>query len=148
MILSKHAQIFNGKNCTKIIKVVSKSYAKRHFSNKFALPKEFVDMYRGKKVDFGFNGLGEIAYLRTYSRKMENGLNEQWADTVERIVNGCFNIQKEFRKGRFDMDTNTTLAMRMYDKIYNFKFLPPGRGIWAMGSKLTEEKKLYTALNN
>jgi hypothetical protein len=36
----------------------------------------------------------------------------------------------------------------MYDKIYNFKFLPPGRGLWAMGSKIIEEKHIYAALNN
>lgn len=28
------------------------------------------------------------------------------------------------------------------------KFLPPGRGLWAMGSKLTTERRLYAALNN
>ena len=36
----------------------------------------------------------------------------------------------------------------MYDKIFNFKFLPPGRGLWAMGTKLTDELELYAALNN
>ena len=38
--------------------------------------------------------------------------------------------------------------MKMYDKIFNMKFLPPGRGLWAMGTKLTMEKELYAALNN
>ena len=122
--------------------------AKRYFWHRFKLPKEFVDAYRDRKVDFGFNGLGEIAYLRTYSRVMENGTNEQWPDTVERIVNGWFRIMHEFTTNRFDRDRRMVDAMRMYDKIFWFKFLPPGRGIWAMGSKLTEEKKLYTALNN
>lgn len=28
------------------------------------------------------------------------------------------------------------------------KFLPPGRGLWAMGSPITEQKGLYAALNN
>ena len=28
------------------------------------------------------------------------------------------------------------------------KFLPPGRGLWAMGTPITEEKNLYAALNN
>jgi adenosylcobalamin-dependent ribonucleoside-triphosphate reductase len=28
------------------------------------------------------------------------------------------------------------------------KFLPPGRGLWAMGTPITEEKGLYAALNN
>ena len=36
----------------------------------------------------------------------------------------------------------------MYEKVFTFKFLPPGRGLWAMGSKITEEKNLYAALNN
>ena len=36
----------------------------------------------------------------------------------------------------------------MYDRIYNFKFLPPGRGLWAMGTAITETKHLYAALNN
>ena len=120
----------------------------RMYSTKFSLSKGFVDSYRSKPVQFGFNGLGEIAYIRTYSRKMEDGSNEQWADTVERIVNGCFNLQRELSTNSIDDYMAESLAMRMYDKIYNFKFLPPGRGIWAMGSKITEEKKLYTALNN
>lgn len=36
----------------------------------------------------------------------------------------------------------------MFDKIYNFKFLPPGRGLWVMGTKIIEEKQLYAALSN
>eukprot|EP00121_Abeoforma_whisleri_P013271 Awhi_evm1s12240 len=28
------------------------------------------------------------------------------------------------------------------------KFLPPGRGLWAMGTPITEEKGLFAALNN
>lgn len=41
-----------------------------------------------------------------------------------------------------------TDAEKMYDKIYRMKFLPPGRGLWAMGTPITEEKGLYEALNN
>ena len=39
-------------------------------------------------------------------------------------------------------------AQEMYDRMFYMKFLPPGRGIWAMGSLITEEKRLYAALNN
>jgi hypothetical protein len=39
-------------------------------------------------------------------------------------------------------------AQEMYDRMFNMKFLPPGRGLWAMGTPITEEKKLYAALNN
>lgn len=36
----------------------------------------------------------------------------------------------------------------MYEKMYYMKFLPPGRGLWAMGTSMTLEKELYAALNN
>lgn len=49
---------------------------------------------------------------------------------------------------KWDQDKKLELAKKMYDKIFNMKFLPPGRGLWAMGSKITEERSLYTALNN
>jgi len=39
-------------------------------------------------------------------------------------------------------------AQEMYERIFNMKFLPPGRGLWAMGTPITEEKGLYAALNN
>ncbi len=36
----------------------------------------------------------------------------------------------------------------MYERIFDMKFLPPGRGLWAMGTNITEQKGLYAALNN
>ncbi|KAI7820754.1 hypothetical protein BX661DRAFT_188941 [Kickxella alabastrina] len=39
-------------------------------------------------------------------------------------------------------------AQLMYERIFQMKFLPPGRGLWAMGSVVTEERRLYAALNN
>ena len=39
-------------------------------------------------------------------------------------------------------------AQEMYDRIFNMKFLPPGRGLWAMGTPITEKKNLHAALNN
>ena len=36
----------------------------------------------------------------------------------------------------------------MYEKIFNFKFLPPGRGLWSMGTNITDYKKMFTSLNN
>ena len=43
---------------------------------------------------FGFNGLGELVYIRTYARKLPDGSLEKWHETVERVVNGTFNLQK------------------------------------------------------
>ena len=40
---------------------------------KFKLSENFINKYKRKKPPFGFNGLGELVYMRTYSRikKME-----------------------------------------------------------------------------
>ena len=45
-------------------------------------------------------------------------------------------------------DIKIQQAESMYDKMYNMKFLPPGRGLWAMGTAITLEKELFSALNN
>jgi adenosylcobalamin-dependent ribonucleoside-triphosphate reductase len=111
----------------------------------FALNKSFLARYERKTPGFGFNGLGEIVYRRSYARVMENGEQETWPKTVERVVNGTFRMLER----SVGLDESSRLhAEVMYDLIFNFKFLPPGRGLWAMGSPLTESKGLYTALNN
>lgn len=118
---------------------------------KFRLEARFVDRYTTRPSPFGFNGLGELVYRRTYSRVKADGTNEQWFETVERVVNGTFNMQKRWileNELGWDEQKAQTLAMEMYDRIFTMKFLPPGRGLWAMGSPLTEDKKLYAALNN
>ena len=118
---------------------------------KFALDESFIDQYRLKKANFGFNALGEIAYKRSYSRLKDDNTNEEWYETVERVVNGCFNMQRRHLEEigkEFAYDTAQGDAQKMYSKIFDFKFLPPGRGLWAMGTRLTEDKHLYAALNN
>ena len=62
------------------------------------------------------------------------------------MVNGVFNLRQ--REAGLQIEQAQIDACKMYDKIYRFKFLPPGRGLWAMGSKITEEKHIYAALNN
>ena len=119
--------------------------------NKFILSDLFIEKYKKIKPPFGFNGLGELVYLRTYSRIKENGDNEIWWETIRRVVEGCFNMQKkwieEHRLGWNNRKAQSS-AHEMFDRIFNMKFLPPGRGLWAMGSVITEERKLYAALNN
>ncbi len=45
---------------------------------KFQLSENFINKYKRKRPPFGFNGLGELVYMRTYSRikkmvKMRDG---------------------------------------------------------------------------
>ena len=118
---------------------------------KFVLAENFVNKYKRKKPPFGFNGFGELVYMRTYSRIKPNGKNEKWWETVRRVVEGTYNMQKKWIESN-DLEWNPWKAQRsaqeMYDRIYNMKFLPPGRGLWAMGSPITEERGAYAALFN
>jgi len=117
----------------------------------FQLSDNFVDKYKRKKPPFGFNGLGELVYMRTYSRIKDNGKNERWWETVRRVVEGTYSMQKKWIDSH-QLGWNPWQAQKsaqeMYDRIFNMKFLPPGRGLWAMGTAITEKKKLYAALNN
>jgi len=118
---------------------------------KFVLSENFINKYKRKKPPFGFNGLGELVYMRTYSRIKQNGKNERWWETVRRVVEGTYNMQKQWIE-QHQLGWNPWQAQRsaqeMYDRMWSMKFLPPGRGLWGMGTAITEEKKLYAALNN
>ena len=71
--------------------------------------------------------------------------------TVARVVNGTYNMQKDWVEGN-DLGWKPKKAQRsakeMYQRIFDLKFSPPGRGLWAMGSPLTEKKQLFATLNN
>ena len=118
---------------------------------KFKLSEGFINKYKRKKPPFGYNGLGELVYMRTYSRVKEDGKNERWWETVQRVVEGTYSMQKyhiESHQLGWNAWQAQKSAQEMYDRIFTMKFLPPGRGLWAMGTPITEEKGLYAALNN
>jgi adenosylcobalamin-dependent ribonucleoside-triphosphate reductase len=117
----------------------------------FKLKESFIDKYKELTPDFGFNGLGELVYLRTYSRVKEDGTNEKWYETIRRVVEGTYLIQKKYitKAGLgWDEAKGIRSAEEMYDRMYNMKFLPPGRGLWAMGTEIINERYLFVALNN
>ena len=135
----------------KIIKNLTIEVSSRKNMNKFKLSDQFIAKYKDVKPPFGFNGLGELVYFRTYSRIKDNGENEQWYETVQRVVEGTFNMQKSWIEQHglgWSAKKAQVSAHEMYNRIFNMKFLPPGRGLWAMGSGITEERGLFMALNN
>jgi len=77
-------------------------------------------MEEEKKNPFENNRIGEFVWSRTYARPGEKSFH----DTVRRV---CTGIQA-LSKGVPIED----MAQRMLD----FKLLPPGRGLWAMGTPL------------
>ncbi len=117
----------------------------------FKLKETFIDTFRYKSPDFGFNGLGAITYFRTYSRLKDDGTKEAWFETVRRVVEGAYSIQKEHidhNELGWNENKAQQSAQEMYERIFTMKFLPPGRMLWAMGTTIVHEKKLGQALFN
>ena len=104
---------------------------------KFKLSDQFIEEYSTKKPNWG--PVGEFTYLRTYARNIEEEGNrkENWFETVRRVVEGCFSIQKQHcysLRLPWDDRKGQRSAKVMYEKIFSFKFLPPGRSLWVGGS--------------
>lgn len=116
----------------------------------FLLNEDFVKPYKKIKPKFGFNGLGELTFYRTYSRIKKDGTNEDWVDCIERVVNTTYNIQKTHilqNKLKWNEEKAQKSAQEMFDRIFNMKFMPPGRGFWAMDQNIID-KVGGAALNN
>jgi len=116
----------------------------------FALDRDFLKKYKGKKPKFGFNGLGEFVFYRTYSRLKADGSKETFLDVIKRVVEGCYEIQRRHCKKLhipWDYDKAQASAQEMFVRMWDFKFLPPGRGLWMMGTEFMW-KRGSAALNN
>ncbi|MFX1569236.1 MAG: ribonucleoside-triphosphate reductase, adenosylcobalamin-dependent [Promethearchaeota archaeon] len=103
----------------------------------FTLDEEFLKQFKGKQPDWG--PLGYVTYKRTYARiiEKENRKEEFW-ETIRRVVEGCYSIQKEHcikLSLPWTDEKAQKSAQIMFQKIWDFKFLPPGRGLWMMGTE-------------
>lgn len=101
---------------------------------RFKLDNTFCRNLKQRKEKFGFGLLGLAAYYRTYSRIMPNGKQERWADTVIRSIEGALSIRKDhYVKNNIPWDEEhwQRIGARMADAVFNFRFLPPGRGLTA-----------------
>jgi intein/homing endonuclease len=93
---------------------------------------------------------GGFASHNTYSRLMPTNKQEEYFDTLKRAVEGCFQIQMDHCK-QIGLPWNgykaQISAQKMFEKMWEFKFTPPGRGLWMMGVDTLKEKKA-AALQN
>lgn len=121
------------------------------FVNEFFQMREAtIESLAERKPKFGYDGFGEIAFYRTYSRETINGGQENWHDVVTRVINGCFSIRKDWYKKNFihwDESYWQLRAARMAHSLFGFKWMPAGRGLWAMGTNHVYENGSM-ALNN
>jgi len=117
----------------------------------FKLSKVFLDNYIDKNPTWGYGALSYFTFKRTYARniKDENRTEEFW-ETLRRVVEGVFTIQKmhcNHHKLIWDNRRAQRSAQAMFSKMWEFKFLPPGRGLWAMGTSMIFDRG-SAALNN
>lgn len=116
---------------------------------RFKLSPDFLAEFHNKQPDWG--PLGYITYKRTYARVVEgtNRTEEYW-ETARRVVEGCYTIQQNHclnLKLPWKPHKAQRSAQEMFRLMWDFKFLPPGRGLWMMGSDYIY-KRGSAALNN
>ena len=122
----------------------------------FRISEDFVSSYKDKKEPFGYrdaggNSVGEITFLRTYSRLKEDGTKETWVDVCERVVNGMYTLQKDHCKTNrlpWSEQKAQSSAKEAFDRLFNLKWTPPGRGLWVMGTSIVNEQLNSAALQN
>lgn len=122
----------------------------------FRLADDFIAPYAQKKAPFGYqdaadNSVGEITFLRTYSRIKKDGTKETWVDVCERVINGMYSIQKDHCKSQrlpWNDGKAQAGAKEAFDRLFNLKWTPPGRGLWVMGTPLVNEYRNSAALQN
>ena len=122
----------------------------------FKLTEDFVHSYKGKTVPWGYtdaagNSVGEITFLRTYSRLKEDGTKETWAEVCERVINGMYSLQKDHAKTNrlpWNDAKAQASAKEAYDRLWNLKWTPPGRGLWVMGTPIVNIQRNSAALQN
>lgn len=113
---------------------------------RFRLSDTFIEPYKTAEVPWG--PIGYITYKRSYSRRLSEfdpqaTGTEEWHHTCRRVIEGMFNVQKQhvvmLGLGWNDQKAQTT-AKDAFDRLFNLKWTPPGRGLWMMGTKFVEEK--------
>ncbi len=105
----------------------------------FALRSEFLDTYRDKQPEWG--PLGYVSYKRTYARTKKDGSAEEFWETCQRVVEGTYRVQQRhcqlFHLPWYPGKAQRS-AQRMFQLMWEFRFLPPGRGLWMMGTDTIE----------
>ena len=113
----------------------------------FRLLDDFIAKYKETEPPFGFtdagnNSLGEITFIRTYSRIKEDGTKERWHEVCKRVIEGMYSVQKNHAKeNRLPWNDNKAQksAQEAYERMFNLKWF---------GTHMTMEKKNSAALQN
>lgn len=137
--------------------------------NRFKLDPQFIETYVGKQPAWGYGLLSYVTFKRTYARRVAkaqlmveamlySGLSaeqasaevakstqttEEYWQTCVRVVEGVSSILKQHVRdtGQPWSDAEEQHhAQEMFRRMWSFKFTPPGRGMWGMGTEALELK--------
>jgi hypothetical protein len=137
--------------------------------NRFKLDPQFIEFYVGKQPAWGFGLLSYVTFKRTYARRVtkaqlkdeavrylkltesESDLvaefstqtTEEYWQTCVRVVEGVSSILKQHVRDTgqsWSDDEEQHHAQEMFRRMWDFKFTPPGRGLWGMGTEALELK--------
>ena len=125
--------------------------------------------------DAAGNSVGEVVFLSHYSRlycrthgmryvdtgelNTEKGKEqcpctkqkEQWWEVCQRVINGMYSLQKDHAKSQrlpWSDAKAAASAKEAFERLFNFKWTPPGRGLFMMGTPLVMEDRNSAALQN
>lgn len=108
-----------------------------YVKERFKLADTTVSELRNMTPDFGYGAFGEFVFYRTYSRSKPDGSKENWCDVVIRVVEGVFSIRKDwYVKTGIEWDESfwQHYALHFAKSMHRMEWMPPGRGLWAMGT--------------
>lgn len=122
----------------------------------FRLSDDFVAEYADRRPDWGLdigegNSLAELTFLTKYSRLKEGGGKEQWFEVCRRVVEGMYSILKNQCKQNqtpWNDFKGQKSAQEAFDRMFHFKWTPPGRGMWMMGTHLVNGENNAAPLYN
>jgi adenosylcobalamin-dependent ribonucleoside-triphosphate reductase len=101
----------------------------------FNLTENFLSKFKGKQPKWG--PIGYFTYKRTYARLLDKGKTEEYWQTLQRVVEATFLVQKRhcaWWKLPWSEHRSQRSAQEMFRLMWDFKFLPPGRGLANMGT--------------
>lgn len=113
---------------------------------RFKLSDTFIDQYKEREVPWG--PLGYVTFKRTYARRLSEFTEgatgtEEWYQTCRRVIEGMFEMQKQ-HVYRLGLEWNDGKAQRTakdaYNRLFELKWTPPGRGLWMMGTRFVNER--------
>lgn len=136
-------------------------------ADRFFLDDEFIEEFKTKEPKWG--PVGKIAYVRTYARELRHeelvqflmrdmkldrkaakiearkvkSKREEFWQTARRVVEFTWTVfkrQAALNNHAWDAEEAQHKAQEMFQRLWDFKWLPPGRGLQFAGTPVAEIK--------